>query len=248
MGQGAILTGQDLCADAYLSKIKQLEAVTHMIAHNLRGAGANIKMLSEVLQRKHLPDTEHPKDDDEFTEGEAIDYIQESSSSLLNTLNTLMEVADIQLAENVPYNNCDFREIVSDIILQLHGLMHLKHAEIEFNLEVANIHYPFAYLESILYNFINNALKYSRPDAPLRISVSTYMVDNRVVLSVKDNGLGIDLEKYGKRMFQLKQVFHKGYESKGIGLYITKTQVASLGGEIAVNSEVGLGSEFMVKF
>ena len=233
-----------------VNKIKQLEGITHMIAHNLRGAGSNIQLLSDVLMHKNIEEKGKPTDieGDIFTTSEAVQYINESSVSLLATLNTLMEVADIQLNETIKKDKCDIRHIVDNIFHQLHGFIHQKHAEIEFHLAVTHISYPEAYMESILYNFINNALKYSKPDVPLKITVSTYIRKGRPVLTVKDNGLGIDLEKYNNRIFKLNQVFHAGYESKGIGLYITKTQVESMGGTIDVKSKVGVGSEFIVAF
>ena len=101
-------------------------------------------------------------------------------------------------------------------------------------------------MESILYNFIANALKYCKRDVPLEIIISTYTQDGAIMLSVKDNGIGIDLNTYGMRIFNLYQVFHSGYESKGIGLYIIKTQIESLGGSVSVKSEVNEGSEFIV--
>ena len=235
--------------DNLVNKIKQLEGITHMIAHNLRGAGANIKLLSEVLLHKNIvAETSIDDEGDIFTTSEAVHYINESSVSLLSTLNTLMEVADIQLNENIKRDDCDIQHIVDNIFHQLRGFIHQKHAAIEFDLAVTHIRYPEAYMESILYNFINNALKYSKPDVPLKVTVSTYMREGRPVLTVKDNGLGIDLEKYNNRIFKLNQVFHAGYESKGIGLYITKTQIESLGGSIDVKSEVGVGSDFIVTF
>ena len=242
--------------DAYaytdlINKIKQLEGVTHMIAHNLRGAGANIKMLSEVLMKKDSSadgPVDVDNDDSLFTTGEAVQFIHESSDSLISTLNTLMEVADIQLNEKIKYDECDIAAVAEHIIFQLHGLIHQKNAVITYDLALKTILYPAAYMESILYNFINNALKYSKPDVPLKITISTHIHNNRPVLTVTDNGLGIDLERYGNRMFKLKQVFHAGYESKGIGLFITKTQIESLGGSIKVKSKVGEGSEFIVYF
>jgi len=110
------------------------------------------------------------------------------------------------------------------------------------------ISYPELYMESILYNFIHNSLKYSNEDVPLKITISTYERDGRPVLSVKDNGLGINLQAYGRKIFNLYQVFHPGYESKGVGLYIIKTQIESFGGHISVKSEVNEGCEFIVEF
>ena len=227
------------------NKIKQLEEINHIIAHNLRGPVANIKMLAELLAEKNIPETDT---DDGFTTAEALQYIRQSTASLFNTLNTLMEAADIRLNETISAENCDVLSIVKGIIDQLHGFIHQKKAVIKVMLEITHISYPKAYLESILYNFINNALKYSKPDVPLEITISTYVQNGRIVLTVKDNGLGIDLAAYGSRIFKLNQVFHSGYESKGIGLYITRTQIESLGGNVSVTSKVNEGSEFTVTF
>ena len=232
------------------NKIKQLEGLTHMIAHNLRGSVANIRMLAEVLLEKEIPDDCHQDggDDDVFTTGEAIQYIHEGSNSMLNTLSMLMDVVDIQLNEEIKSYDCDIASVVTHISGQLSGYIQQKKATIEMNLDVPFIAYPLIYMESILYNFISNALKYSKADAPLTITISTYSQNGRTVLSVKDNGIGIDLKKYGRRIFNLYQVFHPGYESKGLGLYIIKTQIESLGGSVSVKSTVNEGSEFIVIF
>ena len=58
----------------------------------------------------------------------------------------------------------------------------------------------------------------------------------------------MDLNKYGDKVFKLNQVFHQGYDSKGVGLFITKTQIESLGGTIEVKSQANEGSEFIVTF
>ena len=236
-----------------LERIKQLEAVNQMIAHNLRGAGANIKMLSEVLKKKLKRKTKKQKDADElgcedaFTATEAVEYIHDSSVSFINTLNTLMEATEIKLTEELAYDDCDIEAIEGNVVDQLHGLLKQKNALIHFNLQLKTLQYPKAYMESMLYNFINNALKYSRNDVPVDVTISTFLKDGKPVLTVRDNGIGIDLARYGSKIFNLHQVFHSGYESKGVGLYITRTQIESLGGSISVNSKVGEGSEFVVE-
>jgi sensor histidine kinase regulating citrate/malate metabolism len=68
------------------------------------------------------------------------------------------------------------------------------------------------------------------------------------VLEVCDNGLGIDLTRYGHQIFKLNKVFHKGFDSKGLGLFILKNQIETLGGKISVNSEPNQGSAFKVVF
>ena len=221
-----------------INKINQLEELSHIIAHNLRGPAANIKMLSGAL----LADNEEKV----FTQEEALGLIEESSGVLMSSLATLMEITEIKLNKEIPYNDCNVKEMINDISKQLYSTVYEKHAVIKQELEVTNISYPKAYLENILYNFISNALKYSKTDVPPEITVITAMKNDRVQVTVKDNGLGIDMARYGDRIFKLNQVFHQGYDSKGVGLYITKTQVESLGGSIEVKSSVDVGSEFIV--
>ena len=70
----------------------------------------------------------------------------------------------------------------------------------------------------------------------------------RILLSVKDNGLGIDLKKHGRNLFGLHKTFHENKEAKGIGLFLTKKHVEAMGGIITAKSEVGLGTTFTIKF
>jgi signal transduction histidine kinase len=56
------------------------------------------------------------------------------------------------------------------------------------------------------------------------------------------------MKQFGGRMFNLNQVFHKGFESKGVGLFISKNQIESLGGTIRVKSKVNEGTTFIVAF
>jgi len=68
------------------------------------------------------------------------------------------------------------------------------------------------------------------------------------MLTVQDNGLGIDLTRHGKSLFGLRQTFHQHSEAKGVGLFLTKTQIETMGGEIMAESEVNKGTIFKVKF
>ena len=229
----------------YPDRIKQLQEFNLMIAHNLRGGIHNIKQLTEMLIDKKISKNQLKKESLAISEG--LQYIYDSSTALLDSLALLMEVTNIHLSEK-KFDQCDIGAITSKIIDQLHLIVVQRMAEVELNLELTHISYPCAYIESILYNLISNALKYAKEGVPAKITISTYRKDNKNYLQVKDNGIGIDLAKYGSKVFKLNATFHKGYESKGIGLYLTKTQIDSLGGSISVTSEVGKGSEFTVAF
>ncbi len=215
-----------------LNKIHQLEELNHIIAHNLRGPAANIVFLSE---RSGI-----------FPDEEALTMIHDASRALQGNLDMMVEIARIKLDKKIQYDTCDLGEIVNGIITQLQGIIYQKNIQIVSRFEKESVSYPRLYMESILYNLISNAIKYRREDIQPVINISTRTVDSRVQLSVKDNGLGIDLKLYGDKMFKLNQVFHQGYDSKGVGLFITKTQIESLGGTITVNGKPNEGCEFIV--
>jgi signal transduction histidine kinase len=67
-------------------------------------------------------------------------------------------------------------------------------------------------------------------------------------LEISDNGRGIDLNQYGDKMFGMYKTFHSNPDAKGIGLFITKNQVETMGGSISVTSTVNIGTTFKIKF
>jgi sensor histidine kinase regulating citrate/malate metabolism len=97
-------------------------------------------------------------------------------------------------------------------------------------------------MESIFLNLISNALKYKSLQRTPSIHIESFVMENgNIILKFQDNGLGIDLKKYGTKVFGLNKTFHKHPEAKGIGLFIIKNQIESLGGNISVESEVNGG-------
>jgi len=230
-----------------VGKIKHLEELNRTIAHNLRGGVANIKLLAELLMEKKL--TKPGKENKgEMSTGEGLQYIYDSSMSLLASLNAFLELSEIHTNKNVTSEDCDIAGAVKQVTYQLQGTIQQKNAHMHTFLAVTHIHYPCIYLESILYNLISNALKYSKPDVPVEIIISSYTENDRTILRVKDNGIGMNLAAYGHKVFKLNQTFHQGYESRGFGLYMTRVQVEMMGGTISVSSEVGKGTEFIVTF
>jgi len=215
-----------------ISKMNQLEDLNHIIAHNLRGPAGNIKILSD--------------DTGIFPVQDAIKMIHTSSLTLLSSLDMLVEAARIKLDKKIVAEICDVQKIIDSIAGQLQGTIYQNHVQLETELAPSEITYPKVYLESILYNLISNAIKYRRYDIQPVIKIATTMHNERVQLSVKDNGLGIDMEQYGNKLFKLNQVFHPGHDSKGVGLFITKTQIEAMGGSIDVYSKPNEGCTFIV--
>lgn len=106
-----------------------------------------------------------------------------------------------------------------------------------------------SYLYSIMLNLLSNAIKFRQSAVPLKIEIASSLEGSMIILSVKDNGRGIDLVKYKDLVFGLRNRFHsKDVKGTGIGLHLVKSQIESLGGKVSVQSEVNKGSMFKVFF
>jgi signal transduction histidine kinase len=114
--------------------------------------------------------------------------------------------------------------------------------------EVNDIYSIKSYVYSIFLNLISNSIKYRRPEQKPVIMITSSKVKDQIEISFKDNGMGIDLEKNGRNLFGLYKRFHYDIEGKGMGLYMVKAQVESLGGTISANSELNKGTEFIIRF
>jgi len=104
-----------------------------------------------------------------------------------------------------------------------------------------------AMIQSILYNLVSNAIKYRNPERELHIDITTTrQSDQSIILKVSDNGLGINLESQKENVFKLYRRFHSHVDGKGLGLYLVKTQIDTLGGTINIESEINRGTTFIV--
>ena len=103
-------------------------------------------------------------------------------------------------------------------------------------------------MENILLNLITNAIKYRSPERKPEIHIETHRINGSIELVIRDNGLGIDMERHGEKLFGFRKTFHRHTESKGAGLFIAKAQVEALGGQITATSEVNKGTTFKILF
>ncbi|WP_370476979.1 ATP-binding protein [Tamlana flava] len=105
-----------------------------------------------------------------------------------------------------------------------------------------------AYLDSIILNFLRNAIKYGSDIRKPEIKLSTHKENEYVVLKIVDNGKGIDMEKYVKNLFQMYKTLHSNKDAIVIGLFITKNHIESLGVKVEVQSQVEVGTKFSTYF
>nr|WP_299074617.1 PAS domain S-box protein [uncultured Allomuricauda sp.] len=218
---------------------KKLTNFAHIVSHNLRSHTANFSMLLDFLI--------HEKEEKE--KDRIMTMLTHASDNLLDTLENLNDVVAISTNVNIDKKPLNLKESILKVQQNLAAF--LEKNKVEFVNHVPNklsvLSVP-AYLESIVLNLVTNAVKYSNPKRNPLITLRAKKQDNSVVLSVEDNGLGIDLNKYGGKIFGMYKTFHNKKDARGLGLYIIKNQIEAMGGSITVNSEVGKGTTFNVYF
>lgn len=139
----------------------------------------------------------------------------------------------------------DFESIMEDVRLTLAGTIMESGAIINCDIKVSELLFSRRKLRSIVYNLVNNAIKFHSPNRTPEILISTKKEKKYVVITIKDNGIGID-ESEHKNVFSKYSRVKNTVEGSGIGLYLVNEIVTNSGGKILLKSSLGKGSEFQV--
>ena len=111
------------------------------------------------------------------------------------------------------------------------------------------IHFSGTHFETVFYNLISNSIKYRSEDKPLELKLQSGVTDESApFISVKDNGIGFDAEKLGRKIFNIYERLNHTQEGDGVGMFLVKQIVDNYASHITVESEVGKGSSFTIYF
>jgi signal transduction histidine kinase len=217
---------------------QQLKNFTHILSHNIRNHASNMVLISSLIDTESL---------DEYNAA-LFEKIKNVSDGLNATLEDLSQA--IKIKENpISSELISFRTLTEKVLDIFESDLKVNNVQVEQIFESEQVNFPRIYLESILTNLVSNAIKYRNPDCNASIILKTYRNDQmKTVLECRDNGLGIDLELHGKKLFGLYKTFHERKDAHGVGLFLTKTQIESQGGQIQVESQPGKGSVFKIIF
>lgn len=218
---------------------RRLDEFAHIISHNLRAPVNNIQALINLLDEKSG-----------ITDYRLIfEKLKNVSKNLNETMNELMDTLKAKTQPHVVRTEIRFKEVLDKVVQSLEGELIVARAAVTFDFNAAPaVYYSKPYLESIFQNLLTNAIKYKSPHRKPMIHFKSSKVDNHLELQVSDNGQGIDLEKFGDKIFGLHKTFHDHQEARGVGLFLVKTQIEALGGAISVSSEVDKGTTFTIRF
>lgn len=211
----------------------------YIVSHNLKSHTGNFKMLFDFIDET----------DDIDNREECIGHLKTTSNALSENIDHLKELVDIHNTIIHKKEDLNLRIFLNQTLEVLSRDIIDKKVKIVNKIgKKDTINFNPAYLESLFLNFTTNAIKYSHPDRTPEISYSFLNDNGKLVLLIKDNGLGINLEKHGEKLFGMYKTFHKNVDARGIGLFITKNQIESMGGSIEVESKVNVGTTFKINF
>ena len=219
---------------------KDLKQFSYITSHNLRAPLSNLTGLLNLIEDINIEDPELK---------EIITGFSKSTHLLNETINDLVKVIIIKDNPSIQKEKVLIKDVFENVFNQLSFLISVHKPILKIDLEdVTILDINKSYLESIFLNLLTNAIKYRDPNRQLKITIATKVEDDNLIITFKDNGIGIDLEKNKEKIFGLYQRFHNYPDSKGLGLYLVKSQVESMGGTISVASTVGKGTTFTIIF
>lgn len=215
----------------------RLKNFSHIVAHNLRAHTGNIDALLKYFA------VDHP----ECAQGELFGHLNDASTRLSETVSNLAEVAGMTRENREELLPVSVSKAIANALQVVEPIRKSISAEITVDVDqqLKVLAIP-AFLDSIALNLISNALKYHRKEVPCVVTIKLVEGERYHTLSVSDNGLGIDLNLHGAKLFGMYSTFHRHPEARGIGLFITKNQIDAMGGYIEVESTPMEGTTFHV--
>ncbi len=217
---------------------KRLQNFAHIVSHNLRSHSGNLQFMVNLYDHE-----------DSVEEQKVIfNNIRSISENLSLTIDHLNEAVKIQTQINKDLKPVDFNSVFKNTLKALKTLIAETKTEISSDFSLCpTIDYVPVYVESIFLNLITNSIKYKHPDRDPKILCRSYKENGDSYLTVEDNGLGIDLQMNGDKVFGMYKTFHNNPDARGIGLFLTRNQIESLGGCIKIESAVNFGTKFTIR-
>lgn len=215
----------------------QLQSFSQILSHNIRSHSANLSSIVDFIETS---DSENERDS-------FFEMLKTSTKKLEETIVNLNDILEINQKLKQPKETLNLKDEIRKTMGALEALMTQKNisaiVEVPEDIEITIV--P-AFLDSILLNLVSNTIKYSDPDKDSYLAITADSLFDLITIHVKDNGLGIDLQRHGKKIFHLYKTFHEREDSRGLGLFMVKNQIEAMNGTISVQSEVGIGTTFKI--
>ena len=226
-------------SDKVKEQNKRLVNFANIVTHNLKSYAHN---LGVILELYIIADKQSEKE-------RMLGFLQEIAEGFTTTIVHLSDIVDTQNRLEIKRVPLVLYDYVKRAVDTLHIEIKNSNATIANNVES---HLIFdgnpAYMDSIFLNFLSNAIKYKHPDRDPIITVDAKNTESELVLTIADNGRGINLATNGEKLFGMYETFHGNTDATGIGLYLVRSQVESMNGTVEISSEENVGTTFTIRF
>jgi two-component system sensor histidine kinase/response regulator len=216
-----------------------LDSFVYTASHDLKMPVSNMEGLLKMLNSRLQEPDDKVK--------QVLEMLNKSVEQFKTTIHELLHIIKNQKAgkEEVEEINCE--EVLDEIKQSIKDVIESSNARFEVDFSnCPDIRLNRQELKSIFYNLLTNAIKYKSPARNPLIRIVVTKNDDEFILSVRDNGLGVDEESKSK-MFNMFKRLHSHVEGSGVGLYIVKNIINKYGGSIEVDSEPGNWTEFKIR-
>ncbi len=220
-----------------LSRINSLlDDFVYMAAHDLKSPVTNLKLSIDLIH----------KADDDKQKMDVIDYLGVSVDKLDKTLKGLLEVIEVQNIDESNVKNIRLQEVFDLVKQDFETELDRSQCTLEVDFSQAPTIFSLeAYVLCVLKNLLSNAIKYRMSSRPLVINVkSRPAAKGMILLSFSDNGIGMNLEQIGDKLFKPFKRFSHQAQGTGVGLHLIKTIAEKNGGHVEVLSTEGGGTSF----
>ena len=187
---------------------------------------------------------------DEDTKNRFLTIIENEATRLTRLIDDILILSTIENKTKKKVEKVDLFEVFEEVHEVINYIAKKKNIKVKYDFENKDIDlWEYSgYIRQILLNIISNAIKYTGENG--KVSIKQYIKSEKVFIEVKDNGIGIpeeDIERIFERFYRVDKARSRSVGGTGLGLAITKHMVKALNGNIRVESELGVGSKFIIE-
>ena len=187
---------------------------------------------------------------DEDTKNRFLTIIENEATRLTRLIDDILLLSTIENKTKKKVEKVDLFEVFEEVHEVINYIAKKKNIKVKYDFENKDIDlWEYSgYIRQILLNIISNAIKYTGENG--KVSIKQYIKSEKVFIEVKDNGIGIpeeDIERIFERFYRVDKARSRSVGGTGLGLAITKHMVKALNGNIKVESELGVGSKFIIE-
>jgi signal transduction histidine kinase len=218
-----------------------LDTFNHGLAHDLKNHATNVSSMIQMLKKYFYSE-------DKVKLQQILERLEDSSNHFLTIIQGFQYISNTENSLNTGREEFYSKELEDEIFKESAFIIEKYNPELKFTFSVEKLVFSKHQLKTIINNLVSNGIKYSKPDVRPVIEVNISETESQYLIVIKDNGLGMDLKRNEKKLYQLFSRLNnkKDTEGTGLGLYLVKRLIDRNKGTIQLESELGVGTQFTI--